>query len=64
MSLNRSLVWHRHSDSEEPPSERKSFSGCDDYQIGMEDGGMIEEEQDELGKVGALMSEPETVSLC
>lgn len=37
MSLNRSLIWHCHSDLEEPPSERKSFSGCDGYWKGVED---------------------------
>lgn len=31
MSLNRSLAWHYHSDSEEPPSEKKSFRRCDGY---------------------------------
>ena len=49
MSLNRSLVWHCHSDSEGPPSERKSFSGCDGYQKGVEDREKIEEEGEEGG---------------
>lgn len=38
MSLNRSLVWHYHSDSEEPPSEKKSFRRCDGYLGGVTKG--------------------------
>ncbi|TNN76000.1 hypothetical protein EYF80_013763 [Liparis tanakae] len=38
------------SDSEEPPSERKSFSSCDGYQRGVEDGEEVEVEEEEEGE--------------
>lgn len=63
MSLNRSLVWHCHSDSKKAPSERKSFSACDGYQR-MGGGGREEAEGDWVFSCQNQRHEETDVGLC